>query len=95
MATNFLGKIANWLLAGALFFVCGSLIACGGSGSSDSQSTPPDAPTPIQTPEPEPEPEPEEPACDQTFESNFDAVQKLVFTPECVGCHGSETIPSS
>jgi hypothetical protein len=70
------------------------LTACGGSEGGASSVLPPTEPVPDATPEPqpepEPEPEPEEPACDETFESTFDAVQKLVFTPECVGCHGPD-----
>jgi len=70
------------------------LTACGGSGGGASSPITPTEPvpdaTPAPEPQPEPEPEPEEPACDETFESTFDAVQKLVFTPECAGCHGPD-----
>ncbi len=71
------------------------LAACGSSGGSttDGALEPPPAPEPqLPAPEPEPEPEPEEPACADSFESTFEAIQAQVFERHgCTNdaCHGA------
>ena len=69
-------------------------IGCGGSGSEPAGAPePPAAPAPPPEPEPEPGPGPgvEEPACSQTFDSTYDAIQQVVFENRgCTvdACHG-------
>lgn len=73
-----------------------SLVAgCGGGGevgpsTQQAPSTPPSGPSEPQVPEPGPDPE--EPACDESFDSTYDAVQSVIFERQgCANdaCHGN------
>lgn len=73
-----------------------ALAACGGEGTSGSANveSPPAEPAPAPVPEPEPEPEPGDPACTDSFDSTFEAIQTVVFERHgCTNdaCHGSAT----
>ena len=77
----------------SLFLLFGTVAAgCGSSSSSMSGSLPDEPAAPEPAPEPEPEePDPEEPACAESFENTFDAIQEVIFERRgctSLACHG-------
>lgn len=85
------GPTSSILATIGILFVLG----CGSSGTSgvDLDQTPTDPPPPTEPTDPPPPTEPEEPECaeEASFESSFDAIQKIVFDRQCVSCHSGDT----
>ena len=82
------------VLVSALAVACGSgpSTAPSSSDAPDPSPVEPPAPEPGPEPAPEPEPEPESPACNEVFESTFEAIQEVIFEGHnCTNqaCHGS------
>ncbi len=93
------GYFGNGVRSAIAVCLVAALSACGSSGTPGAdvspEPAPPTEPEPVPPePEPEPEPEPGDPACTDSFDSTFEAIQTVVFERHgCTNdaCHGSGT----
>ncbi len=90
-----MNRVTTWI---ATLSIVAAVAACGSSGTGPTSAPNDPAPDPTgpvdppSPPDPTNPPDPDDPACTESFESTFEAIQKIVFERRgCTAelCHGS------